>query len=692
MNIIGHAGNGPVFHAIEHAGYAYAGQGTELRIYDIRTPAATAAVTRTNYSIKIDVGTAIKILKVHNGRLFVLTKSKLLVYNISNPAIPVKISEWKYSGTIRMWEHTGISMKGDYAYISSYDVGIIILKIVNDVPQFIKILALRDALMKEYDYWYAEKNRPRRSVISGNNLIFGTTEMGGSVFIVDITNPEGCTIDTTKIWKSPNERAHISSVAVVGGYIYVIEYRTAGSEGKNGLRVLDMNLNEVKNFLGDYRYNDIYIYGTTAYISVRYGAYDTYNVTSPGNPTKIGSYTTPVPGYNEGIYVSDKGIFLSGGTMGWYIFSLANAFIVKIPVVGGARSLEVQENKLFVGAQNDGPWMFDMSDPAAPVELDYTYNSGRIEMLQVDGNNLYVPGDWTQMSIYGISTNKFTTILFRYGDACSHLLKDGKLVYAMLYQSDEVIAYDVSVPSAPTVAKGKVFIGAAGKMLKYGNYILACGAYSVSSPPNLGLHIIDVTGIPVIKKTYMPGTKVDDICLIGNVCYAVGGNDIWAIDLTDPLNPVQKSHLNYVGDWSGRCITSVPAENLIFAGGGAYEGQVKRIDVTDPTNMKWTEDIIFPEFVEGILYDPHSGLFIVADYTCGVYFVDTVFGTVPYKYTCIDGVCTPGMTGPYSTLQDCLDAGCSTPPPPPPPPEEEESNWWWILILILLYYFSRKKG
>ncbi len=673
MNILGHLGYGSVFGITEHAGYLYAGTGTELRIWNSRT-----AITRTNYIGIVDVGEAIKSLKVHNGRLFVLTAKTLFMYDISNPVRPIRLSRYDYTEG-RLYEHTGLSLKDNYVFISSYDVGIIIVRI--DTTQFIHVkkLALRDATRTENEYWAAEANRPRRSVISGNNLIFGTQELGGSIFIVDISNPETAFIDTSMIWTSSTPRAHISGVASANGYIYAIEYH-------NGLRVFDSNLNEVNNTYldlsgtGVYNYNDIQIVGTRAYVSVRYGAYDIFDISNPVNPVRVGIFTTPVPGYNEDIFVSNN-VYIAADTYGFSVFSLSNTLKAQVPVIGGARSFAIQEDRLFVGGQNGGAWMVSLANPLAPVELDNIFNSGRVEMMQVDGNQLWVPGDWT-FAIYDISNPlKMVELVYRKDKDVSHVLKEGNIVYMMHYQSETFGVYDYTNILAP-LKISETAIGFAGKMIRYGSYLLACGQFGSL----MGLHVIDPNTSQVMA-TFAPGMKIDDIAMIGNTCYVVGGNEIYSVDMTNPLSPVPLHNLNYTGEWFGRSIIAVPELNLIFAGGGSgLGGVVKRIDVSNHARMVWTEDIEFPEIVEGLLFDPHSGYIFVADYNSGIFVIDTHLGTTPYKFNCINGVCVPGDTGEFNSRQECLDSGCAIIPPPPPPPPPQESYAWfyWMLGLIAM--------
>ena len=617
LEIIAHNGDGPVFDTVEKDGILFTAQGTNVYVYDVSTDAKATTLKWDNYIKLIDVKYFIRIIKIDRNYLYVLTVNTLEIYDITNLTSPNYLSTYSHP-SIKLYQHRGLSISsnGNFAYISQYEVGLNTVNITNKSnPAFVSTFVLTTA---------SESNRPWRSVVRGNTLVVGTEILDGSVYKFDITNPS--TPIKTGSWTSPNTRVGISGVAISSDGQYII-----ASEYQNGVWVINLNtMQSVGGMVipGDL-VNDVQIVGTHAYVTVRYGGYIVLDLSEFPIKT-IDTISPAIPGYNEGIFITpDEGrVYLSASTMGFYIYNNLGTELVKVFTVGGIRSLAKKDKYLYGGCDNDNVWVFDVTVPTNPIKVNNAYNSGRNEQVAIVGNYLYVPGDWAQFSIWNISVpGTFVEETYRFGPAVSTVLIDGVFAYVSQYQVNKFGVYNISNPKNIEIISESSF-DFAGKMKKYGKYVVASGQFGT----DLGLHIIDVTNkdVPELVRTYMPGTRVDDVLVDGDVCYFIATSELFAVNLPDVIanaSATPLSRLDWTGDWFGKAMAIDKINNRLYAI-GSTNGSIRVIDIESPDAMSEIidEGVNLPEIAYDILLDSDGLIYAAASYS-GLYVIKTGMAT-----------------------------------------------------------------
>ena len=188
---------------------------------------------------------------------------------------------------------------------------------------------------------------------------------------------------------------------------------------------------------------------------------------------------------------------------------------------------------MYIGAHNDGIWTVDISNPSQPEEISFISNLGRNVGMDLAGNNLYVAGAWSSLSVINVSNaTDPRMVLYHFGTSATSVLADGNYVY-----TDQGIVDMTNIKSPVYVSKSQDFAGSG--VTKFGNNYLVVASSD-------GLHIIDVSNkqSPVTVTTFEPGVSYADVKIHGNVAVAAVGNSIVAIDLSDTRAPKRLSQLH----------------------------------------------------------------------------------------------------------------------------------------------------
>lgn len=96
---------------------------------------------------------------------------------------------------------------------------------------------------------------------------------------------------------------------------------------------------------------------------------------------------------------------------------------------------------------------------------------------------------------------------------------------------------------------------------------------------------------PAVVATTLAGTAVNDVVVVGTTAVALAGNDVFAIEISDPSHPREQSHLSYNGLWFGYVL--FVEGTTVYAAGGPI-GAVRIFDLSSPAFMKMTGLVDLP--------------------------------------------------------------------------------------------------
>jgi hypothetical protein len=598
---IGRLTNGPSYDLVESNGYLYVGQGSEVRTYDISTDEKKSALTWKDSVSSLSVGNSVGALYTEPGYLYIATPTRFIIADISLPKIPVIIASLDNpypSGSLIK----DVIVKGNFAYLAIYSGGIQVVDITDRAnPRFVQSVKL------------SGYNRPTQVTIDGNYLYVGT-ETDNRLDIVDLSNPllpqvVGSYKPATGGFNST------SGVAIKDGYAYIAEYH-------NGVRVINVKNPaapvEVTNLMG-IDANDIKILGSYAYVSVRYQGFSVIDISNPQNIRIIGKATN-APYYNEGIFPIQNYTFISLESMGFGIYGTSNVTapktMTRVNVIGGADSVEVRGNYLYIGGHNDGIWIVDISNRSQPKELSFlSNNNGRNAEVRLQGNNLYIAGAWAGLCIADISNPADPRlVLYDFGDSIGRILPDGNYVYT----SAGIV--DLTNMGNPVYAsKSPNFEGTFAKFND--RYLLVAS--------NLGVKILDVSDKknPTLVATFDKDTAFYDVKVYGNTAIALSVNKVTTIDLSTITSPVKLDELNYSGTWSGYVLS---IDGSIAYAGGTGIGPVRSFDISDPKNIKLIDSIDISGVISSIT---NVNGYVFAGQKMGVYIFSSQTVTTPTPVT-----------------------------------------------------------
>jgi len=241
--------------------------------------------------------------------------------------------------------------------------------------------------------------------------------------------------------------------------------------------------------------------------------------------------------------ISMSGTYLFGShdtgnsTSRMRIFDVSDpAFPVEVTSTGhGARIYDVfvSGNYAYVAATSNGLSIVDITTPGSPQVLSYYDTPGWLCRVHVQGNIAY-GADWRDsgLQILDVSNPSEPVFLGSHltpGDGCSGLYASGSHVY-MADDVQGLAIFDVSDPTEPLLVH--TIAGTANDVMVRGNY-----AYVVGS----GLKIYDIStpSAPVIvanNSDVAVGSKLD---LLDDFAYVIDGSVLKILDLSDISNPTQ---------------------------------------------------------------------------------------------------------------------------------------------------------
>ena len=611
MEETGHMSNGPSFDLVEHNGYLYTGEGSEIRVYDVSTP---DKVARLNWvsgvphsSIgQLDTNYFVNDLSSVDHYLYITTEGRFIIADISTPATPVILSSVENTFDTYRYPMYATEIRGNYAYLALQGKGIMVIDITNKAaPVVVRTVRL------------AGNNAPKRLTSSGQYLYVGL-DGDKRMDILDLASPSNPVVVGSYAPTIDLTSSTFSGVAVKDNVAYVAEYHW-------GVRAVDVsnpgNPVEIGLLRGkeqnDINANDIKILGNYAYVSTRYQGVMIVDISNPRSLKTVGvGNDERTSGYTEGIYVTPEYTYLAVSTFGIGIYDTSDVtrprFVANFPVNSGVDSIRAKDNYVYLGAHNLGVWVMDVTDPAHPNQVGFANTKGRILGIDAQGNYVYTAGAWMGLTVIDVSQPANPKIVVQnYGSSISQVLVDGNYAYT------SVGIVDISNPLKPAYVANPEYFTDSSDFARLGdNYLIV-----VNSIDKKGMFIYDITNKakPTLVTSYGTGIAYLRVAVEGDVAVVLSGNDVIALDLSDAHNPVALGKISYPGSWSGRGIMlDTDKTHRVYVVGGIND-DIRSFDISDPRNIRFIESISLPGLQECIDYN--RGFIYAGGLYSGVYVI-----------------------------------------------------------------------
>lgn len=539
MNIthVGEWGSSYYWNVFIHGNYAFMGMGNNhLDIIDISQANGPVKVGQLN--LPIDQWETVSLAAVGNY-LYVSTRGKgLMVFNISDPRNPVKVSTPVDGKEIR-----SLIISGNYLYGTTGN------------STSLAILDIGDPLNP------GEVGEIR----SGESFIQGFFVSGHIIFLIgpkqmqtiDISNPSNPVFlgmyefgnyegtEYTMPWNGSDE------IFVAGNYAYLV----LGFDDPNsswgsiqGLFIVDIKdpskpvrkgwLDITKaGGLENLYVSGQYLYGTNAKSGLL-----VYNVTDPAAPKLAATFEHESNVCD--LLVIGRYAYMAAEKYGLLVVDLVSplhpTLAGQFDESGEGNDVEVRGNYAFLARRGSGLDIINISDPATPVRIG-NFPAFYASSLVLKGNYAFLSDVANGIKIIDVSNPAVPTL---YAEIQSQAAFSWEIQVAgnYLYTTDysNIVVFDISNPAAPVLVS----------TYKPGDYIYSFyinGKYLYSTGLS-GLTVTDISNPAALVSAGQCnlGKSLDGIVVDGNYAYAVGQNNgLQVFDVSNPHNPHEIGQYNY---------------------------------------------------------------------------------------------------------------------------------------------------
>jgi hypothetical protein len=441
--------------------------------------------------------------------------SGLQVVDISDPVNPTLAGTCDTSGSAY-----GVAVSGNRAYIADSATGLHVINIMDPAnPTILGTCSSATGVSSvniSGRYAYCGGGNSGLYVIdisdsslpalvascSTPGIAYGISVAGDYAFVagrsaglhkVDISDPLNPTLLAS--CETPGEAF---AVVVSGNQALV-------ADGEAGMQVIQVSIPVTPVLVGEcdspgYAY-DVTVSGNYAFVADGAGGLQVFDISNVMTPVLVGSYTL---GHLRQVEVFGDYAFIAGD---WdfvrviYIGDPANpTYVSFLPGVVNTGSVEISGNNLFAtgGTGGVGCYIFDVSNPSAPLELGSCSTPGSATDVSVSGNYAYVADDGAGLQSIDITDPTAPVIVGTYdtpGGAIKLAISGDYICVADGASGLQIV--DITDPTNPTLAGSYDTPGSAQSVTVSGNYVFVSDGVS-------GLHLIDITDptTPVLIETY----------------------------------------------------------------------------------------------------------------------------------------------------------------------------------------------
>lgn len=493
------------------------GFGSSIHILDVSNP--ENPVRRSEISLPMRGNE----LEIDNDYLYVANNdSGFRVVDISDPTLPVEVWYNDALGAVRE-----IIISGNYAYLTSDP------DIWDDSDaEGIRIFDISDpSLPTQVGYCPVTIDLNYNDIVASSDYVYLANNTG--IQIIDVSDPAVPVIisshDTPgKAWK----------LDVQASYLYVADY--------DHFRILDVSdpLSPYQVGALEMPADRVKVAGSYAYVlNIQNIILRVINVSNPSEPHIVGDikvgdeWARELALTNEHVYIATK----DNGLRIVNIESPNSPQPVGIfETRGEIKGVYLSQNTAYLAHGEGGLFVFDISDPAIPVEI------GQCDIPQA--YDVIVSGNYAYVSDYD------------YG----------------------LRIVDVSNPSSPFLVGSRLLDFSESR--EYCEKIFIAGNYVYMACHDAGLHIIDVTDPtqPIVASSYQTTTEIWDVEVSGSFAYLAAGEDgLCVLDINDPALPAEVGTFSF--SWRHAQSIAVQGDYAYMSAGwrGIYV-----LDISEPSNVQ----------------------------------------------------------------------------------------------------------
>jgi len=306
--------------------------------------------------------------------VYLANTTGLNICQIDNPMVPINIGNYEMPNYASVFD---VDVVGTKAYISNGDEGLWIYDVTSaDDPQaeinFNLSSAIRGLKVVDSIAYVAAEDSPKLHImnvsIPFNATVLGTFDTAGSAYNVD----------------------------VVGNYAYI-----AGASP--GLQIVDISDPTMPVSVGSYEIatavKDVKVVGNYAYVAAYGNGVYILDISQPSAPTLVSNFDT-----ERAVGVAVDGIFVYvadsyDGLRILSIFNPANPVeIIHNTGIDIVNDVFIYGQYLLVGAAEEGVWVYDISNPAAPEFIETFETPGHVLAVKAAEGRIYV-SDMYSMTI-----------------------------------------------------------------------------------------------------------------------------------------------------------------------------------------------------------------------------------------------------------------------------------------------------
>lgn len=328
------------------------------------------------------------------------------------------------------------------------------------------------------------------------------------------------------------------------------------------------------------------------------------------------------------------------------------------PVYG----LTLQDQRLYAGAEQIGLLVFDLTNPAVPVELGRTpWYSTNIRDVEVRGSSAFVSNWASGVSIIDISIPEQPTLkqtfslLTGYGGMGTHsiAIKNGAAFawHHADWNDTGIYMVDLNMPVEITQSSTLSFPEAPLGIAFAGPYAYVAAGYS-------GLRILDISNPVAITELSHALTALEagKVALAGDYAFVAergtksgvdfGWGNVEVFDISQPSNPKRLASFD-----TGSSTLSGWVKDLVVSGDYAYVlvnySGLEIYDVSEPSKPVYIEKIVLPFMAQRISLRGRYAL--VSDWSGSLLIVDV---GDPYRPALVKSIYEQ-----YSSIEDYTMSG-----------------------------------
>lgn len=457
----------------------------------------------------------------------------LQVLDIHIPAAPVRLGGYNpnqllpgggVAGTSRA---VNLTVSDHYAYVAFYDPS---------VGNGVHILDIADPKKPVLESIVFEEAECLDVAVAGHYAYVA----GNDFRIADVTNP-----------KSPREIGALPiaspAVAVDGNYAYLVS--------NDALEIVDVSLPQTPHQVGQIRLpsepRDVVVAWPFAYVANGVAGLQIVNVTDPTSPTRVGRYDTS--GDARGVAVQGQYACVADDRSGLVVVDVSNpaapkrvgSILTRRPWgshpngdPGEARSVVLAGNQAFVGQENSGLDIIDISKPSAPMRAG-SFPLRGTHGLYPSGRYLYVTEEGAGMRVLDLINPAAPVEVGHTTNEVQAMRIAGDTAYAVFFGSSLAVL-DIADPSA---IKRVATFPASSRNAWEPPWIDGRHAYL---PVNgVGLQIYDVAdrSNPTLVGTFASSGYFGVVGLFGHYAYlkrsvtVTGKQALLVVDVSEPKTP-----------------------------------------------------------------------------------------------------------------------------------------------------------